>query len=140
MIYSKGTLLHWWSGGNPYYGMVVGTCSYDNCGEDNAYVMRYVMKEHDPPRRPYAIVDMKSVEAVGEWPEDFYISGHWSASPDDRCEEWVVKKDDATGLLMIVPQQEQSLAEVEESLNSMARELGKEVRKQNLEDLINGVH
>ncbi len=104
-MYERGTLLTWSSGGSTYTGFVVGTCSYDNCGEDNAYVMRYVIKEgNDPPRHPFAIARMDWVKPVKEFPEDFSIGDHWSATPDDRCEEW--KVEERGDLLFIVPVQE----------------------------------
>lgn len=102
MQYKNGTLLTWHSGGSTYYGFVVGTCSYDNCGKDNAYVARYVFKDNfDAPRHPYTVVDMTVVELVKDWPDKFYIGGHWSRSPEDRCDEWNLQYED--GKIMILP-------------------------------------
>jgi hypothetical protein len=104
MKYKNGTLLTWHSFGDTYYGFVIGTCSYDNHGEDNAYVMRYVFKDiSNGPRRPYAIVDINAVELVKDWPEDFFVTDHWSRTPPDRCDEWSLSKDENTGHFLIVP-------------------------------------
>ncbi len=106
MRYKNGTLLQWWSGGNCYYGFVIGTCSYDNCGDDNAYVTRYVWKmDGDAPRHPFTIVAMDAVELVTDWPEDYYIADGWSRTPDDRCKLWSLQ-DFEDGILMIVPSKE----------------------------------
>lgn len=103
MRYKNGTLIEWCSGGSCYYGVVIGTCSYDNCGEDNAYVARYVWKINgDSPRHPFGIVSMDAVELVKDWPENFYIADGWSRTPDDRCKSWVLQESE-DGTLMIVP-------------------------------------
>ena len=91
------------------WGVIIGTCSYDNNGPDNAYVVRYVWGEKawEPrrPRRPYAIIEMKNVSLVDaeEFPEDFYIGGPWSSTPEDRCDEWERVTDPETGNVLIVP-------------------------------------
>jgi hypothetical protein len=112
MKYKNGTLLTWHSWGNTYYGFVIGTCSYDNHDEDNAYVMRYVFSEDsEVPRRPYAIVEMDGVELVADWPEDFVVGGHWSRTPEDRCEQWALSKSKKTGHLLIIPLKEESVVD-----------------------------
>ena len=107
-LFQNGTLLQWSSMGNSYTGFVVGICSYDNCGEDNAYVIRYVTRKDDGavaiPHHPFAITSIERVELVTDWDEDFNVCGHWSATPDDRCELWELTVDKATGNLMITPQ------------------------------------
>lgn len=101
----NGTLVSFYSGGSGYTGFIIGTCSYDNAGPDNAYVVRYVWKEEDDsPRKPYSIVAMKDTELVDNFPESFVVGGHWSATPEDRCDEWVLKWED--GRLMIIPVEE----------------------------------
>ena len=112
-MFPNGTLVKWNSWGNTYRGMIVGTCSYDNCGKDNAYVCRYVWKpDYETPRHPFAIVDMKAVEVYGkdddEWPEDFYIGDHWSRTPPDRCKEWErVKQNDGSYLIVPIQKKEE---------------------------------
>ena len=98
----NGTLVRWHSGGNTMHGFVVGTCSYDLAGDDNAYVCRYAMRPGDEsPRRPYAVVDVKSVEPVTDWPKDFFVGGHWGASPQDRVDEWDTCKDESGHVIVV---------------------------------------
>jgi len=97
--YQKGTLLKFSSGGSTYTGFVIGTCSYDNAGEDNAYVIRYVFVD-ESPRKPYTIVAMDEVELVRKFPANFHVGGDWSATPEDRCKEWKLLKDKH---LLVVP-------------------------------------
>ena len=101
-MFDLGTLVTFCSGGSRYTGFVIGTCSYDGCSEPNAYVVRYIWKvEEDEPRKPYTIADAKGVELVTEYTDDFFVGGHWSATPDDRCTQWKLKRE--KGLLRIVP-------------------------------------
>jgi hypothetical protein len=100
----NGTLVRFNSWGSTYNGFIVGECSYDNCGENNGYVVRYVWRINDEaPRKPYTIVDKESVKPVEEFPEDFLVGDHWSKTPADRCTEWELKKDESTNYLMVVP-------------------------------------
>ena len=92
MDYPKGTVVAFSSMGISYNGFIIGTCSYDNAGSDNAYVIRYIAAaDGDQPRKPYTIVDKTRVSPVLEYQEAFLVAGHWSATPDDRCDEWEIK-------------------------------------------------
>lgn len=100
----NGTLVEFHSGGNTYFGLVIGTCSYDNLSEDNAYAIRYVwIDNYLTPRRPYTIAAMDSVRTVKEFPEDFYIGAGWQCTPDDRCDEWIRVIDPQTENILIIP-------------------------------------
>ena len=100
--YPNGTLVEFTSATNVYTGMIVGACSYDNAGTINGYLVRYVVKHEDSvPQKPYTVVDKDVVKPIEDWPEDFFVCGGWSASPDDRCESWKLVKEN--GLLMVVP-------------------------------------
>ena len=102
-LLKKGTLVEFHSWGNTYRGFIVGTCCYDLYGEDNGYVVRYVWrKQDDAPRKPYTIVGVKRVEPIKDFPEDFYIGDHYSATPDDRCNDWGWVRDEETGHLIVV--------------------------------------
>ncbi len=104
-LLDKGTLIVFNSGGSTYTGVIIGTCSYDLAGPDNAYVVRYVWPEDgDVPRKPYTIADASQVYLVTKFPEDFTIGGGYSATPDDRLkneEEWMVEKQ-PIGLKLVV--------------------------------------
>lgn len=98
----NGTLIKFSSFGNSYKGFIIGVCSYDNLEENNAYVVRYVWVNYDEmPRKPYTIVRFDAVELVMDFPEDFQVGGHWSATPQDRCDEWLLVKTETC--LFIVP-------------------------------------
>jgi hypothetical protein len=100
----NGTLVTYTSMGSRYHGFIIGTCSYDGAESDNAYVVRYVWPpDGEQPRRPFAIVKLGAVELVKKFSEDFSVGGHWSRTPDDRCDEWTLEKDGETGNLVIKP-------------------------------------
>lgn len=89
----NGTLVTYSSHGSTYYGFIVGPCDYDGMGSVNAYAIRYVMKQDESPRRPYTIVAADQLRLVTEFPEDFFMAGHWSATPNDRTEIWDLKRE-----------------------------------------------
>jgi hypothetical protein len=99
-MFERGTLVRFHSGSSEYVGFVIGTCSYDNGGPDNAYVVRYVFTG-SPPHKPYTIVAADAVEVVADFPENFNVGGHWSATPKDRADEWVLKRE--SGRILVVP-------------------------------------
>src|ERR1043166_621111 len=87
----RGTLVRWHSLGSTYRGFIIGTCSYDLAGDDNAYVVRYVWRGGDDgPASPYAVVAIDAVELADDWLKGrmFVVGGNWSATPADRCEQW----------------------------------------------------
>jgi hypothetical protein len=101
-VFQNGTLISFSSIGNSYKGFIVGTCSYDNAGEDNAYVVRYVFPEDgESPRKPYTIVEMRLASAVVDFPDNFFVAGNWSASPVDRCPAWKLNREGK--YLFVVP-------------------------------------
>lgn len=84
----RGCLIRFHGLGTTYHGFIVGTCSWDNAGPDNAYVVRYVWRGfEEAPRRPYAVVAMDQAEPVSDWPDYFHVGGHWCATPADRGTE-----------------------------------------------------
>lgn len=110
-----GTLITFGSRGDTYTGFIIGRCCYDGLLEDvdqefNAYVVRYTVKKDDEvPKKPYTIVDRNIVEPITEYPEDFSVMGHWSATPKDRVVEWVLEEwfiADGMRLLRVVPKKE----------------------------------
>ena len=101
-MHKRGTLIEFSSYGSSYTGFVIGTCSYDNNGPDNAYVVRYVWTDGDAPRKPYTIVAADSAKPMKDYPEDFLVGSHWSCTPRDRCVEWVLQRDEETNNLLIV--------------------------------------
>jgi hypothetical protein len=102
-LLKRGTLVTWWSGGNPYTGFIIGTCSYDNAGDDKDYIVRYVWQDGDwEPRHPFGIVAMDKVTPVKEYSEDCAIGGYWSACSRDRCDKWKLVRDEETGHLLLM--------------------------------------